>query len=511
MSSKRKRIKQKQIAQRAKVNSVDKQARLAELTKMLDFKKSLNSLFLSDLKKDSTVKYTQYTKDKYRNYMRNPLANIKNLRGMSHFLYNVSMPYRRLIHYFASIPLFYWNLIPQLDPLNPPNNIDKLLKNYNKLLKKIENLNLANEGRQIMATVFKDGVYFGFKYEDKNACFFHKLDPDYCRIAEIQAGCFNFAFNFEFFNDHGILLDYMHPTFKEMYEIYQNDKRNNKWQMLPAEDTICIKWDSDTLDITPPFVGIFESLLDLIDYRSLKRAKDEIENYKLIYQKLPYFDNTRELDDFKLEMDTAQAFYNALAEAVPKEVGVAMSPMDIGSVDFPTKDNENDILAGSMKAVFNDSGVSQLLFSDIKTGSTGLNASIKTDIAFAWGVVEHIENWIRRYIQFNKIGSQEYMFEMLHCDIFNNDKIVEGELKLANSGVPNKIKLAATSGINPYRLMSGQYFENEILKIPENWKPLQTSYTMSGNTEVDDNVADSTEKNRDLGTGKGGENSGTEE
>ena len=62
------------------------------------------------------------------------------------------------------------------------------------------------------------------------------------------------------------------------------------------------------------------------------------------------------------------------------------------------------------------------------------------------------------------------------------------------------MKLAATAGISPTDVMSGQIFENQILKVHENWIPLQTSYTMSndaGRPESEE-ANDSTATNQDL-------------
>lgn len=61
------------------------------------------------------------------------------------------------------------------------------------------------------------------------------------------------------------------------------------------------------------------------------------------------------------------------------------------------------------------------------------------------------------------------------------------------------MKLAATAGISPTDIMSAQIFENQILKVHENWIPLQTSYTQSGNVgrPESDEPNDNTDKNKD--------------
>lgn len=468
-------VKQRQI----KLEEQDRQR------KQLQYAAALSKLILSDINKTKNVTYTQYSKEKYRTYITNPTNNEKNLRDMSNFLYRVSMPYRRFINYLSDIPLFYWNLTPVIDDITGSANNDKILKNYYKILQTLENMSISYEMRKVLTTTIREGVFYGFIYEDKNSFFIHKLDPDYCKIVEVEAGIYNFAFDFSFFDKNATYLEYMDPYFTTLYNQYRNDTTNLKWQILEPQRTICVKVDPDVPSPNLPLlVGLFESLLDLIDIRGLQRNKDEIQNYKLITMKIPAFDSTKEVDDFSIDMDTAVKFYNKLADVVPEAVGVALSPMDINTVDFKNDDDNTSLIANYTHDVFDDSGIAKLLFNSDTTGSVGLEASVKVDSAMVWKLVEYIERWIRRYIIYNSTGSAKYFFDILRVDIFNKDRAIETELSLANSGVPNKMQLAATSGLNPYQTLSSQYFENEILKIHESWRPLQTSYTMSNESTV---------------------------
>ena len=458
---------------------------------------ALSKLILSDVNKKSNRTYTNYTKEKYRQYIENPTSYEKELRNMSNFLYRVSMPYRRFINYLSDIPLFYWNLIPQIDETSNSQNNDKTLKNYYKMLQLLENMSMPHEMRKVLNTTIREGVFYGFKYEDKNAFFFQKLDPDYCRIVEIEAGCFNFAFDFSFFQKYPTYLEYMDPYFTTLYNLYDKDRTNYQWQILDGDKTICIKVDPDITDpILPLLVGLFESLLDLIDARGLQRNKDEIQNYKLITLKIPTFDSSKEVDDFSINMDTALDFYKKLADIVPASVGVALTPLDVGTVDFVPDETNANLITSSMNDVFDDSGISQLLFNSNKTGSVGLDASLKVDSAMVWKLVECIERWVRRYIMYNSTGSAKYFFDILRIDIFNKKAEVERELSLANSGIPNKLRLAAANGENPYRTLSAGIFENDILGLQNRWIPLQTSYTMSSDTTSDE-PNDETDRNND--------------
>lgn len=463
------------------------------------YKAALSKLAIADLKKKTTKTFTTYTKEKYRTYIDNPANNEANIRNMSNFLYRVSMPYRRFINYLSDIPCFYWNLTPQIDSSKKNSDYTKILNNYYKMLQTITNMGIEFEFRKVLNTVMREGVFYGFIYEDKNSFFIHKLDPDYCRPVEIEAGCYNFAMDMTFFTKNKTYLEYMDPYFQGLFELYQQDSTTYRWQVIEPSRSICIKIDMDIVDEhLPILIGIFEALLDLIDARSLQRNKEEIQNYKLITLKIPSFSDTREVDDFTIDLQTAQKFYNALLDTVPEAVGVALTPMEVDTVNFKTDDDSNDLIAASMRSVFNDSGIAQLLFNTEGSGSVGLDASTKVDASFVWKTVSAIEHWIQRYISYKSTGSYKYFFEILKVDCFNKDKVVERELKLANSGVPNKLKLAASAGQDPYKTLSSQIFENDILSIHENWIPLQTSYTLSGTLEESSEaVKDSTASNQD--------------
>lgn len=480
--------------------SVEQRKKKLEELDRQKYAAAMSKLMVADIGKKSTKTYTQYTKENFRSYIQNPSSNEKNLREMSNFLYRVSMLYRRILNYLSDIPLFYWNLIPQLDFTDSVDS-SKILKNYYKVLQLLQNMSLPQEYRKILSTVFRDGVFYGFVYQDKNSFFIHKLDPDYCRIVEIEAGCYNFAFDFSYFTKYSTYLDYMDPYFKTLYEAYEKDKTNMQWQILDSSRTICIKTDPDISDLNLPLlVGLFEALIDLIDARTLQRNKDEIQNYKLIVQKIPYFDNSKEVDDFSLDTETALKFYRKLADIVPNAVGVVLSPMDIDTVDFKQDETSSDLIEASINNVFSEGGVSTLLFNSDTTGSVGLDGSVKVDVAWVWKIVESLEQWTRRYIAYNTTGNSKYFFEILRVDIFNRDSISTHELALANSGVPNKLKLAATSGINPFEALSAQIFENDILQLQTKWQPLQTSYTMSDTTST--TISDEGSRNKDANGNK---------
>lgn len=454
---------------------------------------ALEGLQFASLLKTANVTYTDYTKEDYRTYIQNPQRNEKALRNMSQFLARVSMPYERLLRYVSDIYAFYWSLTPKIDPLEKPDR-EELVTKYTEMCNVIESIDLPVEMRNVMYFTIRDGAFYGYIYEDDDSIFIHRLNPDYCKPVAIEDGVFNYAFDLSYFKKYPEALETWDPEFQKMYNAYEKDNTNMRWQIVNPERSICMKARPDLEENLPLFCGIFEALLDLIDARTLQRNKDVIQNYKLILQKIPFFESgsAKDLDDFKLRLQTVQKFATQLADSVPEAVGVATTPMDVDTVDFKPDDNSNDLISNSMKVVFDDSGVSQLLFNSHTSGSTGVEMSVKVDTSLAWSYVLYLERWMRRFISY-RTSSVDFNFEILDVHIFNKDAAVDRELKLAQSGVPNKMKLAASSGMSPVEVISNQIWENEYLQIHLNWVPLMTSYTMSSdqqgrpeNAETDD-------------------------
>ena len=456
--------------------TVPESTREYELQRAAFFAK-MQQLQLRQIGKSLNKSYTQFTKSEYRNYIENPTNNEKNLREMSRFFYRVSTPYWRLIKYYSQLHLFYWTITPQLDFTGTSINTKTVLKNYYKILQLLVNMNMEHEMRRVLNTVFKDGVFYGYIYATNDSFYIDPFDPEYCQICGVEDGVFNFAFNFKYYDQHAILLETIDSELVSMYNKYKNGSAE-QWQALDPKKTICIKANEENaLEILPPLIGIFEDLIDLIDYKSLIRNREEIYNYKIVVQKIPHRSNTNKTDDFEIDMDTAEAFHAQTQAAVPEEIGVILTPMELDTLEFERDDSDADVLAKAVRTIFDDAGTSMMLFNSDKSGSVGLDASIRTDESMVFSLVRQIERWVRRYIKYN--SNQKYDFRFLDVTVFNRDTVIDRELRLAQASIPNKMTLMCADGINPLTALSSLIFENEILNLHERFMPLQTSYTQS--------------------------------
>ena len=445
------------------------------------FAATKSAIQISDLTKTESRTFSTYSKEKLRNFMKNPKQNEANLRNLSRFLYRLSQPYRRLISHNAQMmDLTALSLIPEVD-ITQPVDAEKMLKQYADTAIQLDKMNLANEIYKLLVVAWREDTVYGFVYEDDQSFFIHLLDGDYCRVSSTNYdSTLNFAFDFSYFRNHAECLEYWDSSFKSAYNKYNKDN-NLRWQELDPARTICLKVNSDDpLLSLSPFCALFENIIDLIDLQSLQAVKDELSVYKLLIARLEHMQGSTEPDDFELDINTAIAYYNKLADSLPDYVAAAISPMEIEAIDF--KDTNNtanvDMIANSMSNLFRISGGS-LVLNDEKQGTTIYEAHILSDTLNALRpLLGQVEAWVNRYLT-NTIGEHAKV-KYHYVSPYTKKHAKDSALTSAQNGLPEKLYASALDGFSPLESLSLMMFENDVLKLHEKFIPLSTSYTQSG-------------------------------
>ena len=78
----------------------------------------------------------------------------------------------------------------------------------------------------------------------------------------------------------------------------------------------------------PPFAGVFAEIYEIQDYKALKKANNEMQNYALISGTIPMNDKSDTANDFKVTLDTAIEFGNKIVSELPDQVGFMLSVFD---------------------------------------------------------------------------------------------------------------------------------------------------------------------------------------
>lgn len=474
-------------------------------------------LSLIDLAKNKNITYTTYSRDSLRTYLKNPASesNQKQLRKLSNYLYTVSHVYRRLINFKAyQINCKSWTVYPDI-PLTEDPDQDSILQNYERVTKYVRNMDMKSQILKCMLQAWKNDVVYGFCYGDpeKDGTFFiHLLDPDYCKISSQQyyRGVLNFAFDCSFFDSgtNSYYLDVYDPIFKKLYNKYKSDN-TQRWAELPIENTFCLKINIDNLDYpVPPLSGLFDGIISLSDLQAVQDLKDKLEAYKLIYAKIDTISGTKDVDDFEIDLDLANAFYQKLQSAVPDNVALAMSPMKLDSIDFNSNNaNDVNIISKAYENIINANGGIVLNQNKI-TNSTSFKLALQFDSMDAMAPIEQINAWQNLWI-LNHLGETGMIVEYSDISPYFIDDRVDKLLKLAQYSVPVKLELASLTNVNPVKERGMSFIENALGIGTMSWAtPLVSSNVQSaglsengdgsdGRPESDAPLSDEGEATRD--------------
>lgn len=466
--------------------------------------------------KTFTKTFITYTKSVLRTYISSPNTNQDNLREISRFLCRYSMLYKKLLMYYPSMPLFYYN-ITQLNDFTKAINSTKSLKDYQNVLKNFFKFEIRKDSYAQMYMAYRDGFSVFELYDsDEDGKTFMPLDVQYCRIygktsdnqwiVYFDAAYFDKNDNKNFIygvNNDGV------GTWSEQhiqgYENYKNNGRDYEWYRLDPDKVFCLTAcpDDEFYAPLPFFLPLFELILDDIDLQELINNRTALENYVLLVSKIPTVQGSENVDDFALSIELVQQMQALIDKVVPELVGTVYSPMELEAITFPQSNTTeaNDKLAQSVQNIFSNAGASQLVISGgTSTNSVGLKHAIQNDISTCWMLVDKIESWYNHYIK--NVLSDGYSFKIHKITWYNQEEYQNFMKDAATLGGSAMDYLTSLMG-NPYEAYCKLMFENSI-GIKNLMIPLQTSYTQSSQNNIggaptknDDDLSDSAIATRD--------------
>ena len=467
-------------------SSTNKQPSVAELKewyakeqkRMENFERSQAALQLLDPSKSNTRSFTVFSKETLRTYMQNPLTNYKNLRNLSRFLYYRSQIYKRIITYNATmIDTNYRSVIPQIDITK---NIDskKIIKSFYDTSVLLDKFNLNTEMLKAYTRCWIEDVFFGVYYfNDKEGGFVLPLDPDYCQITSIYpTGDYGFDMDMSYFRSHQTELELWGEPFTSMYDAYMTDTTSGKWQQVPDEYCMCFKIDPTDLTIPiPPYINLFDSIINLEDLKEITNIADEANIYKLLVAKIPLLDNTNAVDDFAVDPTTAIEYFNKMKDTLPDYVNAIISPIDVDSIVFD-QDQASDVnkVENAAKNILKTSGHSILAEA---SGTTAVKAAIISDVEYAISsLIGQTQAWVNRMLSLRLNNPCKVKF--LEVTKYTKNDYKDSLIKDMNYGVPVVLTLNALNGYSELETLSMANLNN-ALGLNDLFKPMATASTRS--------------------------------
>lgn len=104
---------QSKMSQQLILEQKNEESNVIDRQTALNFKKTekLKELILQDIRRGRTQSYTQYTKSLVKQYLTSPYSYRSQIVGVSRFLWRMSTLYKKVILYYATMPLYNYNLV----------------------------------------------------------------------------------------------------------------------------------------------------------------------------------------------------------------------------------------------------------------------------------------------------------------------------------------------------------------------------------------------------------------
>lgn len=473
----------------------------------INFAKAEDAIkYLRDATKNSTKTISTFNKETLRGYIRNLNSNEANLRNLSWYLYFRSQVYARLVNFYANMfCLDARSVIPQYDLIKDADK-NKILKSYQDTINILDNMRLQQELYNAYLTCFVQDVFYGVVFYDDTGIFIYPFPADYARISgKYMTGDFSYSIDCSYFTRYPELLEWYQEPFKKLNDEYK--RTNQKWQPMPAEYSLCLKYRSEDIQtILPVFTPLFEALINLSDLEDIQAVTNEQSIYKLLWMELETLDGTKEPDDWKVDPQLANQYFNKMINnALPEYISAALIPGKLNEISFPNDQaTDTSKIASATETVLNTAGGAEVLN----------GASINNTFAFKLATIQNTEyaissllpqtqSWVNRFLA-TKI-SNPCKVKFFPISVYTKEDYKDQLLEAAQNGLSTKLAYNTLNGFSEKETLALNFLEEEILELNDKLVPLSTSYTKTGTDgevgqgrpEIDeDELSDSGERSR---------------
>ena len=430
-------------------------------------------------------------REKVKNYLTSNIGgNGKELVKASRYLYYRSQIYHKLIHFYADMYcLECRNVTPPYD-FTKDMDAKKALKQFNDTLNFLDIMNLKNNFNEVLLNLWIEDASFNLFFHDDAGALFYRIEPDEAIFDSkyMNGPGLGFAMDMSKWKsaERQMLIEQLGSPLKEMWNEYQ--RTNVKYVHVPDEYSAAFKLRMDLWDsIIPPILAMFSQLANLNDLVDIQADADELSIFKLIYYPLKILSGGK-TDDFEVTPDLALDYFNRMVEeALPSNVSAAPIPGDeLKVIDFAndtTKDidrveqSQSQILGGA-------GGAGALLDAQRAINNTALiNAALKNETAYALSsVLPQIESFTNRMLAFNV--SNPCHVSYFPVSIYTKEDYRKNMLESLQHGYPYRLSYGTLLNFTERETMSQLKFNQDVLGLHNLMMyPLQSSYTMTGNSE----------------------------
>lgn len=426
------------------------------------------------------------------NLLRSPYDNVDKLQDISQQMAESNGILKEFINYKALI-LTNDHYIYPTDAFKYKDK-DSLVKDELKVANYLETFNAKHLIHWCTKRVLQNGEVYIYKNVTRNGVLMQEIPTKVCKIISLdEYGIFRYGVDMSKIAQEEV--EYYPDEIKKGYKKFQGKGKKGKDFIgdfyIVGESGVAFQlnqWESKGL---PYYMHLFKSLLNLEDAENLDNTSNELDNYKLLFQKALTDTDGKML----MDVDTVSLYHESVKSNTPKGIGVITSPMDVKPIalgDGKLKNYEH--VNNLKKGVYDNAGIASDLFNgNAKTKESVLLSSIIDTL-----VPLEIQTMIERYLNFElmlKFKRGKWRVQFLPTSYYNrHDEIKLERENLAVYG--SKKKYLAVQGFTPLESINILYAE-EMLELQEQMKPMQTAHTISNKDAKNDEKDKSEEKDED--------------
>lgn len=406
-------------------------------------------------------------------------GSIDEQRALSRHFFATNGYYKQIIMHYATLLTYAGLLIP-----NPSSaqslSMPSVQKRYNSAMDFVENMHVPVFCANCAQRALVDGIYFGLRIvTDSKKFVVMDLPARFCRSRlKDENGNDLIEFNITYFNSiklpdlRQVALNVYPKEIASHYEAYRKGKTSNPWVIIPATVGICFPF----FEGVPAFLSVIPCIVDYEETVNDEREKEAENIHKLIVQHMPH------LNDGQLvfEPPEAEEMHAAAVGMLKsnKNLNVLTTYADVSAISSTgSAEAVDNLLSRIEQNIYNEAGVSSQLFGGATSSS--LEMSLDNDMSLMMPFAQKMAVYITHVINESYGNSNvQFKFNILPITHYNNLKYAETAYRFASSGYSFLLP-AIGLGLSQKDLLNLKDLENDVLKLGDKLKPLETSYTQS--------------------------------
>lgn len=401
------------------------------------------------------------------NILEVPYKMKDELLRLTMYFYIRTQEYKGIIDYKSGM-LTYSNVLR-------PNSDDFDESVYYKNLQFVKDYNVESKFGKVTKKIVRDDVYFAYEISDQSGknYIWKELPNQFCIIlGRDRFETYRVGFDMSYFLTYPQDLDSYPLEFKEKFNDYlrkraeKSKKKNVTRNLLDFEGlestyeldnnkAIAFKFDESVDYVLPYFSAMFLDMIRLAELKDVEILSEVSDNYKLIHQQIPMNKEQQGEDEYLISGQDLEVFHNNLRKNVPKDVGVATTPMPLTAINLKSNVSSagDGITQKYVSNLLTQSGTSSLLFNGASTSSLGLNKNIQVDENMMFRVLRQYELYMnKRLFLYNK-NTYAFGLQFLNHTHFNTEELFNRLFKAGQYGLNTEFECGAITGIKQIDLI----------------------------------------------------------